>query len=158
MMELRSKRLQGLAARRLLLLAAVVPLVGCSAVVRGQRLSDRPDETSRGVYLSTGGAPRPYQTLGFVQVTGEGRTVAGVVDVGDAGLDGVIRGTLAQEASKLGGDGVIHIEFLDENPQTDYERLQQAAQTVNSLASGHGQVEQRRRTVVVTGEIIKFTQ
>ena len=155
MMERCSK---GLRAEVLLLFAAVVPLIGCSAVVRGQRLSSRSDDTGQGVYLSTGGSPRPYRTLGFIQITGEGRTVAGMVDVGDAGLDGVIRGTMAQEASKLGGDGVIHIEFLDENPQTDYERLQQAAQTVNSLASGQGQVEQRRRTVVVTGEIIKFTQ
>jgi hypothetical protein len=136
--------------------AAVAPLVGCNAVVRGQKLSDRPERDSRGMFLSTGRSPRPYRTLGFAQIMGEGRTYAGMVDVGEAGFDAAIRGALAQEAIRMGGDGVIHIEFLDENPPTTYERYQEAAQAVQSFASGQGQTQERRRTVVVTGEIIKF--
>jgi hypothetical protein len=144
-------------AARALVLLAVVPLVGCGAVVRGQRLSSRPDE-AHGIYLTTGGSPRPYRTLGFAQITGEGRAYGGVVEVGDAGFDGVIRGTLAAEAVKMGGDAVINIEFLDENPQTDFERFQQASATIQNFAQGKAQVEERRRSVVVTGEIIKFIQ
>ncbi|HLL52847.1 MAG TPA: hypothetical protein VK447_04820 [Myxococcaceae bacterium] len=129
--------------------------VGCGAVVRGGRLSDRPDTGRGGIFLSTGGSPKPYQTVGFIQVTGEGRTIAGMVDVGDIGLDGVVKGTLAQEAFKMGGEGVINIEFEDENPPTGYERAQEAAQAVQNAFAGEPQ-EARRRTVVVTGEVIRF--
>lgn len=151
-----TKRSRAWAARALVLLA-VVPLAGCGAVVRGQRLSSRPED-AHGVYLTTGGSPKPYKTLGFAQITGEGRAYGGMVEVGDAGFDGVIRGTLSAEAVKMGGDAVIHIEFLDENPQTDFERYQAAANTVSNFAQGQANVQERRRSVVVTGEIIKFIQ
>jgi hypothetical protein len=142
-------------AARALVLLAVVPLWGCGAAVRGQRLSSRPDE-AHGIYLTTGGSPRPYRTLGFAQITGEGRAYGGVMEIGDAGFDGVIRGTLSAEAVKMGGDAVIHIEFLDENPQTDFERYQAAANTMTNYAQGQARMDERRRSVVVTGEIIKF--
>lgn len=149
-----TKRSRAWAARALVLLA-VAPLAGCGAVVRGQRLSSRPDD-AHGVYLTTGGSPKPYKTLGFAQITGEGRAYGGMVEVGDAGFDGVIRGTLSAEAVKMGGDAVIHIEFLDENPQTNFERYQAAANTVSNYVQGQAHLEERRRSVVVTGEIIKF--
>jgi hypothetical protein len=128
----------------------------CGATVRGSPLSHRPPEAGPGLYLSTGGAPRPYRTIGFAQVTGYGVTVAGLSDVGEAGLDGTIRGTLSQVAERMGGDGVIHIEFTDENPPTDVERVSDLSQTVSNVASGKGEVKTRNRSVVVTGEIIQF--
>jgi hypothetical protein len=89
-------------------------------------------------------------------VTGYGVSVAGMSDVGEAGLDGTIRGTLSQVAERMGGDGVIHIEFTDENPPTDVERVSDLSQTVTNVASGKGEVKTRSRSVVVTGEIIQF--
>lgn len=139
----------------LLATAALLPLLGCKAVVRGGKLSDRPAD-DHGLYISTGGSPRPFRTLGFIQVTGEGRTYAGALDVGDANLDGVVRGVLAEQAARMGGHGVINIEFLDENPPTDYERITDAMNTAAHIATGQGQLEERRRTVVVTGEVIQF--
>lgn len=153
----RASRTKGSRRGAWLLLAAALPLLGCGAVVQGGRLSHRP-HAEVDLFMTTGNSPRPYRTLGFIQVTGEGRTYGGVADVGDAGLDGVIRGALAHEARKMGGDGVIHIEFLDENPQTDYERYQQAAETISNLAEGKGGVSEKQRTVVVTGEVIQFIQ
>ncbi|MBN1210248.1 MAG: hypothetical protein JXB05_35680 [Myxococcaceae bacterium] len=141
---------------RLLLFIPLVLATGCGATVRGSPLSDRPFTDGRGLYLSTGGAPRPYRTLGFAQVTGYGVTVAGVSDLGEAGLDGAIRGTLSQVAARMGGDGVIHIEFTDENPPTDAERISDLSETVSSVASGKGEVKTRKRSVVVTGEVIQF--
>jgi hypothetical protein len=141
--------------RFLALVLAGLPLLGCQAVVRGGKLSDRPDD-GRGIYLSTGGSPRPFRTLGFIQITGEGRMYAGMLDVGDASLDGVVRGALATEAARMGGHGVINIEFLDENPPTGFDRAADAMSTASNLASGEGQVQERRRTVVVTGEVIQF--
>ncbi|HLL06281.1 MAG TPA: hypothetical protein VK539_37260 [Myxococcaceae bacterium] len=142
---------------RLLLLLSLVLATGCGATVRGSPLSHRPPDDGRGIYLSTGGAPRAYRTLGFAQVTGYGVTVAGVSDMGEAGLDGTIRGTLSQVASRMGGDGVIHIEFLDENPPTDADRISDLSESVsNALSGSGGGVKTRNRAVVVTGEIIQF--
>lgn len=141
---------------RLLFLIPLVLATGCGATVRGSPLSSRPSETGQGLYLSTGNAPRPYRTLGFAQVTGYGATVAGFSDLGEAGLDSAIRGALAQVASRMGGDGVIHIEFLDENPPTDAERVSDLSQSVGGALSGTGEIKTRNRSVVVTGEIIQF--
>lgn len=141
---------------RLLLLLPLVLATGCGATVRGSPLSSRPPEAGRGIYLSTGNAPRPYRTIGFAQVTGYGATVAGFSDVGEAGLDSTIRGTLSQVASQMGGDGVINIEFIDENPPTEVERISDLSQTVTSAASGKGELKTRNRSVVVTGEVIQF--
>lgn len=140
----------------LLLALAALAASGCSVVVHGAKLSDRPDD-GRGIYLSTGGTSRPYRTLGFAQIRGYGVEIAGAVDVGDAALDGAIRGALANAAVRMGGHGVIHIEFLDENPSTPVERSQALAQSVNNVLTGRGGVEQKERYVTVTGEIIQFT-
>ncbi|MDF1562322.1 MAG: hypothetical protein P1V51_04720 [Deltaproteobacteria bacterium] len=144
--------------RRLLplLLAAASGLgLGCTAVVHGAPLSGRSAQP-RGVYLSTGGSPRPYRTLGFIQVTGYGVEVAGVANAGDAALDSVLQTTLSHEAAKMGADGIIHITFLDENPSTPLEKYQSAARSVQNIASGTGGVETKNRTVHATGELIVF--
>lgn len=130
---------------------------GCTAVTTGSGLSSRP-ALPGAVYLSTGTAPWPFRTLGFIQVTGYGVTAAGVIDAGDASLDGTVRVALVNEAVKLGGHGVIHIEFEDENPPTPAERAMDAAKTMGSIAQngGHAEIETRKRAVVVTGEVIQF--
>ena len=130
--------------------------VGCGVVVKGGPLSHRPDP-GRGLYLSTGGSPKPFKTLGFIQVRGYGVNVAGVADVGDAALDGTIKGALATEAAKMGGHGVINIEFIDENPQTPAERAQSFANSLsNSAQTGQPQIETKDRWVTVTGEVVQF--
>lgn len=143
---------------RLLLLLPLVLATGCGATVRGSPLSSRPPEAEAGrrIYLSTGAAPRPYRTLGFAQVTGYGATVAGFSDVGEAGLDGTIHGMLSQVAAQMGGDGVINIEFIDENPPTEAERVSDLSESVTGALSGKGQIKTRNRAVVVTGEVIQF--
>ena len=129
----------------------------CTAVIASSPLSPRPDYSNQ-IYLSTGGTPRPHRTIGFVQVTGFGNQVAGVVDVGDAQLDSTVRGALAQAAARLGGHGVINIEFLDENPQTPAERGGDLAESLRNTARGRGEVKTRWRSVHATGEVIQFTQ
>lgn len=142
--------------RRALLLSALgLGLVGCSAVSRGSALSGHPSREP-GMFVSTGGASAPYVTLGFVQVRGYGVQVAGFADVGHATLDGPIRNALVTEAARMGGNGVIHLEFLDENPSTDFERAQAVANSMQNLASGRASVEQKDRYVTVTGEVIRF--
>jgi hypothetical protein len=131
--------------------------LGCGVVEHGGRLSSRPDDNQR-IFLTTGASHRPYRTLGFAQLTGYGVAVAGLTEVGDAQLDSVIRGSLSEVALKMGGQGVIHIEFVDENPQTPAERAQSLANSFSNVGSGRGGVDTRNRTVVVTGEVIQFLQ
>jgi hypothetical protein len=124
--------------------------------VHSAPLSGRPGP-ERGIYLSTGGAPRPFRTLGFLQVRGYGTNVAGIADVGDVALDGAVRGTLASEALRMGGDGVVNIEFLDENPVTPAERAAALSNSVSgALGSGPAGVQTKERTVLVTGEVVQF--
>jgi hypothetical protein len=141
---------------RLPLLLPLLLCVGCSAVSRGSKLSDRPPEGGRGLYLSTGGSPKPYRTLGFAQVLGYGVTVAGVSDLGDAALDSTIKKSLVDTALRMGGDGVINIEFEDENPPTDVERASDLSQSFSNVAGSRGGVKTRSRNVIVTGEVIQF--
>jgi hypothetical protein len=143
-------------------LVGVVALsVGCNAVVRGSRLSSVPQndgpQNQRELFLSTGGAPRKYRTLGFIQVRGYGQEWAGYGDIGNANLDGSIHNALAREAVRMGGQGVVNIEFLDENPSTDLERAQRAYNALTTFL-GSGQVESRDRYVTVTGEVIVFLE
>lgn len=139
-----------------LIATALWMLSGCGVTVRSGPLSGRPDP-GRGVYLSTGGSPRPFRTLGFIQIRGYGVNIAGIQDVGDAALDGTVRGRMAEEAAKMGGDAVVNIEFLDENPQTPYERAAAASSTWNqSMKTGQPQIQTQDRYVTVTGEVIQF--
>lgn len=130
--------------------------MGCTAVVRGSRLSSPPDFS--GFYLSTGTSPRKFRTVGFVQVRGYGQEWGGYGDIGDAQLDGTIHSALAREAIRLGGQGVINIEFLDENPSTEIEKAQRAAAAVGSLFSGNPQIQTKERYVTVSGEVIAFLE
>jgi hypothetical protein len=141
---------------KLPLLIPVLLCVGCSAVSHGSKLSDRPPDGGRGLYLSTGGSPRPYRTLGFAQVLGYGVTVAGYSDLGDAAIDGAIKKSLVDTALRMGGDGVINIEFEDENPPTGVERASELSESISNVARGRGGVKVRDRNVLVTGEVIQF--
>lgn len=136
----------------LVALLSAFSLMGCNAIVRGGPLSSVPHD-NHGVFLTTGDPPAKYQTLGFVQIRGYGVAVAGLTEMGDAQLNGTIRGTLATEAVKMGGTGVIHIEFEDENPQNEAEKAQD---TYNSFRR-NGNVQTKDRYVTVTGEVVKFT-
>lgn len=143
--------------RGLLLFVMSLELLGCGAVVRGARLSSVPP-TDSGMFLSTGSSPRRFRTIGFIQVRGYGQEWGGYGDIGDAQLDGTIHTALAREAARMGGQGVINIDFLDENPSTDVERAQRAVNTVTSLFSGGARVETKDRYVTVTGEVIVFLE
>jgi len=128
---------------------------GCTAITGGGPLSSRPAAGNQ-VFLSTGAAQRPYVTLGFVQVTGFGNQVAGVVDIGDAQIDGTIKGAIVDAAIKMGGDGVINIEFLDENPQTPAERAKDLADSLAVDRNGRREIKTRWRSVHAKGEVIRF--
>ncbi len=140
-----------------LLLALVLMFTGCNAVTHGSRLSDVPP-TSRSFFLSTGSAPQKFRTLGFLQIRGYGIEVGGLSQFGDAEFDGPIKKSLVDEATRMGGQGVINIEFLDENPSTDYERASSASQSMSNMFAGSGGPTQKERYVTVSGEVVQFLE
>lgn len=139
----------------LALAASSAAASGCTAVAHGAPLSSRPAAANQ-ILLTTGAAPAPYRTLGFVQATGFGNQVAGVVDIGDAQIDSTIKGALVNAALRMGGDGVINIEFLDENPQTPAERAGDLADSLSPDENGRREVKTRWRSVRALGEVIQF--
>jgi hypothetical protein len=141
--------------RALLLGVAALALGGCSAVTHGSPLSSVPARQP-GIFITTGSSPVPYYSLGFVQVRGYGVQVVGYVELGHATLDAPIRTLLASEAARMGGNGVIHVEFLDENPSTEFERIQAVATSAQNLATGKAGLEKKERYVTVTGEVVRF--
>jgi hypothetical protein len=142
-----------------LVAALAVAASGCGAISRGGRLSDR-GQVEQTIYLTTGGSPRKFRTLGFAQVRGYGVEVAGTAQVGHAALDPTIKGALAAEAARMGGDAVIHIEFWDENPTTESERIQAMSETASSFTdpSRSPEVKHKDRYVTATGEIVQFLE
>jgi hypothetical protein len=147
---------------RLGAIACLLAFASCSGVVSSRKLSSRGEVLPGKVDLSTGASPRPFKTLGFIQVRGYGVEVAGFAELGDAGLDHTVRNVMANEAAKMGGDGVVHIEFLDENPSTDFERFQAASRSIQNVANPDPKaprgVEQTDRYVTATGEVIQFLE
>jgi hypothetical protein len=145
---------------RLLLLACIaftsLSSAGCGVIVRGTPLSPRPHDGA-GIYLSTGGAPGAYRTLGFTQIRAQGAVVAGLLEGGPAVFDGVIKGSLAETAAKMGGNGVIHIEFVDENPPTPVERAMAFVTSIGNILDG-GNAETQSRYVTVTGEVVQLLE
>ncbi len=139
--------------KRICLLLSLCLLPGCSAVVYGGALTSVPQNEP--FFLSTGGSPKPFRTLGFVQVLGFGVQVAGVVEGGEAQFDSTIRGSLVREAMAMGGNGVINIEFLDENPATDSEKISRAMSAVQNAGQGKSP-DVTGRYVTVVGEVIAF--
>ncbi len=139
--------------KQLWLLSLAVTLSHCSAVVKGSALSSIPQNER--FFLSTGPAPLPHRTLGFLQIRGYGVQVAGFVEGGDHQIDGAIRGSLMQEAAAMGGTGVVNIEFLDENPSTDSERVSKAMDAASRLINGKSP-DIESRYITVTGEVIAF--
>ena len=130
---------------------------GCTAVSAGGPLSGRPAYPGQ-VVLSTGGCDRTCRPIGFVQATGFGEVFAGVVEVGDAQFDSTIRGALAEAAARMGGQGVVHIGFLDADPQTPADRAVAFTRTSASAAQGQPHVEHHLRTVEAWGEVVQFAQ
>jgi hypothetical protein len=134
-------------ARGLLLFLCVLELGGCAANVglsRGTRLSHRP--SSDELFLSTGGSPYPFRTVGFVHL----RVQTPLPGRGQTRLDPAMWGALSNEALGMDGDGVIHIRFQDLFPPLHY-KFQDGEVWAGDFGATQPFVE-------ITGEVIQFLQ
>jgi hypothetical protein len=94
-------------------LLILVALAGCTSVdvARVPSLRD-----TRDVFVTTGDAKGPYQSLGVVQATRRGVLLFGFADPAGTDLEGGLNETLIPEVRRLGGDGIMNLRFQ----QTQY--------------------------------------
>jgi hypothetical protein len=63
-------------------------------------------------YLITAGdTPRPYQSLGYLQVSKSGANLFGFLSIVDADLNALFGDILVPELEKAGADGIINLRF-----------------------------------------------
>jgi hypothetical protein len=74
-------------------------------------------------YLITmGDTDRPYQSLGYLQMTRKGADMLGWLSVVDADLDKMLGDELIRELERRGADGIINLRFK-ERQWTTGERI-----------------------------------
>lgn len=90
------------------LLGGVLALAGCTTV------SVAPLPTGgegRDVFVTASDISVPYESLGLVQVTRKGVLLFGFADPAGTDLEGGLRESLLPEVRRMGGDGVINLNF-----------------------------------------------
>ncbi len=92
----------------LALLALAAPLaVGCT----DQNHYVYPPAVQQRHLITTGDVARPYQSLGYIQITRRGALLFGWVPVVDADLQKMFGELLLAELARTGADGVINVKF-----------------------------------------------
>ncbi|HEY5926002.1 MAG TPA: hypothetical protein VIV11_30155 [Kofleriaceae bacterium] len=102
-----------------LLLLAVLATTACgsarSAYVQPQTVQNR--------YLITmGDTARPYESLGYLQLTRKGADLFGFISIVDADIKKLFGDELIKELGKRGADGIINVRF-HERQWTTAERV-----------------------------------
>ena len=86
-----------------------------SAYVQPQQVQNR--------YLITmGDTSRPYESLGYLQMTRKGADLFGFISIVDADLQELFGEELVKELAKRGADGIINVRFR-ERQWTTAERV-----------------------------------
>lgn len=100
-------------------------------------------------YLITmGDTDRPYQSLGYLQMTRKGADILGWVSVVDADLDKMLGDELIRELERRGADGIINLRFK-ERQWTTGERLLFLIPPMILIPLP--------TRVEITGELVRFT-
>ena len=103
---------------RLVWTLAVVSLVSCTAkstYIQPQSVKDR--------YLITmGDTERPYESLGYLQISRQGADLFGFIPLVDADLQELFGKQLVRELARRGADGIINVRFK-ERQWTTGERI-----------------------------------
>jgi hypothetical protein len=102
---------------RLILIAVLASACGSarSAYVQPPHVQNR--------YLITmGDTGRPYESLGYLQLTRKGADIFGFISVVDADIKKLFGDELIRELSKYGADGIINVRF-HERQWTTPERV-----------------------------------
>jgi hypothetical protein len=92
-----------------LIVCLTAALSGCtakSAYVYPERVQER--------YLITmGDTDRPYESLGYLQITRKGADLFGFIPLADASLKKLFGDELIREMERRGADGIINLRFKE---------------------------------------------
>lgn len=128
--------------RSLIVVAALLAsTAGCTAV----SVYRYPDSVQQRYLITTGDTDRPYESLGYVQITQKGADILGFVPIVSANLESVFGDALIREIERAGADGIINVHF--------HERQWTPAQRLGFLLSIVVWVP---TYVELTGELIRF--
>ena len=125
------------------LVLSVVLSAGCAArssYVYPKQIQDR-------YVITTGDVDRPYESLGYVQLTKKGFDLFAVISVVPADLEAIFGDELVDVLAKSGADGIINVRFR-ERQWTPAERAAFLL-TIVGIFWLPTQVE-------LTGELIRF--
>jgi hypothetical protein len=128
--------------RIVLALLLITTSVACSA----QSAYVYPTKIRQRYLITTGDTGRPYESLGYLQLTRKGADLFGFIPVVDADFERLFGHELVRELEQSGADGIINVRF-HERQWTTAQRLGFALFFFVPMPT---QVE-------LTGELIKFT-
>jgi hypothetical protein len=125
---------------RSLIVAAA--LLACAAGCTATSVYRYPQSIQQRYLITTGDTDRPYQSLGYVQITQKGADILGFIPIVSADLESIFGDALIREIERAGADGIVNVHF--------FERQWTPAQRIGFLLSIVPTY------VELTGELIKF--
>lgn len=123
-----------------LIIATILP--ACTA----QNAYVYPAQVKEQYLITTGDTNRPYQSLGYLQITRKGALLFGFASVVDADLQKMFSELLLQEIRRAGADGIINLRFHETQYTTATKVLFAFPFFFVPLPT----------SVEITGELIKF--
>lgn len=126
-------------------LVVAAALLACAAGCTATSVYRYPQSIQQRYLITTGDTDRPYQSLGYVQITQKGADILGFIPIVSADLESMFGDALIREIERAGADGIINVHF--------YERQWTPAQRIGFLLSIVVWVP---TYVELTGELIKF--
>lgn len=102
----------------LLLAAALATATACTA----RSAYVQPPSVQNRYLITMGDTSRPYESLGYLQMTRKGADLFGFISIVDADLKKLFGEELIAELAKRGADGIINVRF-QERQWTTAERV-----------------------------------
>jgi hypothetical protein len=103
---------------KLLLLVAMATATACTA----RSAYVQPPAVQNRYLITMGDTSRPYESLGYLQMTRKGADLFGFISIVDADLKKLFGEELIAELAKRGADGIINVRF-QERQWTTAERI-----------------------------------
>jgi hypothetical protein len=104
---------------RLVLIAA---LATSAAACTARSAYVQPQQVQNRYLITMGDTSRPYESLGYLQMTRKGADLFGFISIVDADLQELFGEELVKELGKRGADGIINVRFR-ERQWTTAERV-----------------------------------
>ena len=107
---------------RLLLIASLVATVATTACGSARSAYVQPPAVQNRYLITMGDTARPYESLGYLQLTRKGADLFGFFSIVDADIKKLFGDELVRELGKRGADGIINVRF-HERQWTTAERV-----------------------------------